>query len=178
VPARTVGAGPFLRYRFGRDDVEDALVDRLPDVDPAVELGAFLSLGTPVTIFGVEDPTLLSGRVALAQDVADGHGGLVGEISAGFTRPVTERFRLAGGVSATWSSEDYMEAYFGVTPAGSAASGLPVFSPGAALSFVGVNLAGTYSITESWSVSLIGGVGTLLGDAADSPVVADRGSEV
>ena len=34
--------GPVLNYRFGRDDVENNQVDRMDEIDGAIEVGAFV----------------------------------------------------------------------------------------------------------------------------------------
>jgi MipA family protein len=73
-------------------------------------------------------------------------------------------------------SDTYAGSFFGVTPAASAASGLAAFDTGSGLKDVGLTLIGNYEVTETWSVTGIAGYTRLLGDAAASPIVSERGS--
>ena len=84
-----------------------------------------------------------------------------------------DQFRFSAGVSATWADETYMETYFGVTAAQSAASGLAQYDIGAGFKRVDLDLAVTYMATEHWLVRGQIGIGYLLGDAADSPIVQE-----
>lgn len=84
-----------------------------------------------------------------------------------------EQFRFSAGVSATWSDENYMEAYFGVTPMQAALSGLPQYDIGAGFKRVDLQMDVTYLASEHWLVRGEVGLGYLLGDAADSPIVQE-----
>lgn len=67
-----------------------------------------------------------------------------------------------------------MLGYFGVTPAQSALSGLPVYDIGAGFKRVDATASVTYALTEHGLVRGQGGLGYLVGDAADSPIVQDK----
>jgi len=67
-----------------------------------------------------------------------------------------------------------MQAYFGVTPEQSARSGLARYDAGAGLKRADFSISATYMLDESWMVRGEAGVGVLLGDAADSPVVLEK----
>lgn len=158
--------GPTLRWRMGRGDVASDRVDRMEDVDASLEAGGFASL------------TL--GRWTLkaqaAQDVAGGHGGAVVDASCGYSRRLGPLFASLS-VGAAWASEDYMEAYFGVDAGDAARSGLEEFDAGAGVKDVGALLLLRYSITRTWGAMVLGKYARLVGDAADSPLVRDEGSE-
>ncbi|MCJ8141360.1 MipA/OmpV family protein [Ancylobacter sp. A5.8] len=83
------------------------------------------------------------------------------------------RFHLSADLSTTWADENYMEAYFGVTPLQAARSGLPQYEIGAGFKRVDLDLSATYAVTEHWLVRGEIGLGYLLGDVADSPVVQE-----
>lgn len=166
-------AGPVVAYSGGRDDVEDAAVDRLPEVDAGIEVGAFLSYQLPL---GLVPRDGVSFEVALQREVAGGHGGLIGAGSIGYSASLGDRFRLSGAVSASVVDDSYADAFFDVDAAGAAASGLPAFDADGGLKDVGLSLAASYSISESWVVGGFAGYSRLVGDAADSPIVEDRGS--
>jgi MipA family protein len=90
--------------------------------------------------------------------------------------PLTDSLTLISSLSTTYMSADYANSYFGVTALGSAASGLPVFDAGAGFRDVGVTFVANYELNENWSLNGIGSFTRLLGDAAASPIVAERGS--
>jgi MipA family protein len=173
LPSPDWSAGPVMVYNAGRDDVEDEVVDRLADVDGGIEIGGFIGYQLPLGLIPQDG---LSFNVELRQEVADGHDGLIGEGSVGYSGPVTERLRLTGVVSASVVDDSYSDAFFSVDGAGSAASGLPVYDADGGVKDVGLSLIGTYSLSESWSVNALAGYTRLVGDAADSPIVEERGS--
>ena len=84
---------------------------------------------------------------------------------------------LSVGASLTYGDSDYTETYFGVDAVDAGRSGLRQFDADAGIRDVRVPLMAMFSFSESWH--LVGGViyTRLLGDAADSPVTDDRGSE-
>lgn len=174
VPGRGFAAGPILRYSFGRDpgDIDDPVVALLPEIDAAVQAGGYASaaipLGDPST-----NPLFLTLRGEAVQALG-GEQGLTAEFSAGILARMSP---VTLGVAATlaWADGEHMDTFFGVTPAASAASGLPAFDPGAGISEWGVEAFAGYELNENWSVSAFGKWSRLTGDAADSPIVSVRG---
>jgi outer membrane scaffolding protein for murein synthesis (MipA/OmpV family) len=63
-----------------------------------------------------------------------------------------------------------MDTYFGVTPAESAASGLPAYDPDSWLKGAGVEGEVRYALNRHWAVRGEAGYERLLADAADSPI--------
>jgi outer membrane protein len=163
--------GPVLQYRLARDDVDNNQVDALKDVDAAVELGAFVAL----------DFHPLRVQVTGVSDVSDQHSGELVEFFTQYTARITDTFSLAGGIAATWASDDYMEAYFGVDAAGSAASGLSQFDASSGMKDMGVRLTGTWKGPgdgwEHWRVMGLFSWFGLQKDAKDSPIVDDVGND-
>ncbi len=178
LPSEAIQAGPIVRYNTGRDSgVDDDIVRLLPEVDGSVELGAYAATGLPLSVIGIESPSIVTARAGFLQGLDGGHEGLTVEGSLGLITPVSERLTVIGSLSATYMSEDYADSFFSVTPAGSAASGLAAFDAGSGIKDVGVSLIGSYEMTDTWSLYGIANYTRLLGDAADSPVVRERGSE-
>jgi outer membrane protein len=173
LPSRAFVLGPILRYEPGRDDVDDRVVDRLPDVDDGVVAG--VQAAYVLTPFGASRDALRLG-VDLVREVAGGDGGTRVTPSVSWSVPATEDLRLTLGASATWASEEHMDARFGIDARGAAASGLRRFDADAGIKDVGLTLVGNYAVTDAVGLTGIFGYSRLLGDAADSPVVSDRGS--
>lgn len=170
----TFAAGPIVGYRFGRDDVDNAVVDRLATVDPSFEIGGFARY----SLFDVAmSGDTLSFEVSTMFDVSDGHGGVVMTPGVSYALTVTDRFRTSVGFSANYGDGSFNEAFFSVDAAGSAASGLPVFDADGGFYSAGLSLTGSYQITQSWGVLAVVQFDRLIGDASSTPIVAQEGSE-
>lgn len=102
--------------------------------------------------------------------IVGGSDGLLGTLGVEVSHR-QDRFLFSAGASTTWADEDYMEAYFGVTPAQSAASGLARYDADAGFKRIDLEASVTYRAWDHWLVRGQVGVGFLVGDAADSPVV-------
>lgn len=108
-----------------------------------------------------------------------GHDGLVGEVSAryrtsvrGFGPPI----QIGFGPSLNFGDGDYMGAYYGVDAVQSAASGLSQFDAGGGLYSVGLSLSAVMPLTGRSALVFQSSLSQLTGDAANAPLVKDRGS--
>src|SRR5690606_32773669 len=81
-----------------------------------------------------------------------------------------------GGPRASWASEGYFDAYYGVNLAESAATGLGTYSPGSGLRSYGVGGAATWKATDQLTTSVFAEYARLAGPAADSSLVRQKGS--
>lgn len=172
-------AGPIMRFDFGRREDDESIfalfgggtsdLEGLGDVDPTVEVGGFVEYG--------------QGPIAAKAQLRHGLGGheaLIGEASL----QLRTRFAIAGqplmfgaGPHVRVADGDYTDAYFSVDAAQSATSGLSPFdASGAFVSYgIGANVAAP--LTSRFSVGLSTSYDRLAGDAADSSLVQERGSE-
>ncbi len=170
-----VTAGPVLRYNMGRDpdDIESDAVAALDEIDGTIELGGFVEAGFPLGQTG-DGLTLLTARFELLGGASGGHDGVYGSLSTGVARQ-SGPLRLGANVFANFADENYMDTFFGV-PLGSP-SGLAPFAPESGLYEAGVGVFGNYAINERISGQVFARYSVLQGDAADSPIVADEGSD-
>lgn len=76
--------------------------------------------------------------------------------------------------SVKFGSSSYMQSYFGVTPAQSAASGLAAYQPAAGLAMAQVGLTGGFPISREIYIFSSVSVQRLMGDAANSPIVKKK----
>jgi outer membrane scaffolding protein for murein synthesis (MipA/OmpV family) len=159
--------GPVANYRFGRDNVDDNKVDELDEVDDSFELGGFVGVGLDNWSFKVE----------ALQDVASGHDGFLLALRGGYRYPLSQTCVLSLGVFTTYADGSYMNSYFSIDSSDAARSGLKQFDADSGFKDVGFEVGASYSFTENWSVRALGRYARLIGDAADSPVTDDRGSE-
>lgn len=105
------------------------------------------------------------------------HHGIVADLSADAFADVTPTIRVSAGPRLTVASADYFEAYYGIDATESAASGLSQYYPGGGIDSAGVGGAIDWKATEKLTTSLFAEYAKLLGPAADSSLVNERGSE-
>ncbi|NNM75547.1 MipA/OmpV family protein [Sphingomonas sp. ID1715] len=105
-----------------------------------------------------------------------GHDGLIGDVSADFIMRDGDRYVFSIGPRVTITDKDYQRAYFGVTPAQSAATGLTSYSPGGGVQSVGGTAGLVYQFSDKWGAFGYARYDRLVGDAADSPLVRRYGS--
>jgi outer membrane protein len=165
--------GPVGLWRFGREDVENPVVDRVHQIDDSISLGLF---GAYVW----RDPQEIRrmagvGGWALG-DVSDVYNGWTAGLNAFATQPVAKMVSLAGGAAFTYGSGNYMDEYFGVTPADSLASGLPVYVPGSGVRDVRGWAVAILHLSKQWHIGAGAMYSRLVSNAADSPIVSQEGS--
>jgi len=166
-------AGPLLNLRFERDDVENDAVDALPEVDFALEGGAFAQASLTLSR---QLPQSLSFRMEFLHDVSGVHDGFTASPSLEYSARWSRRFVTSFSLSSTYSGGGFTDAYFSVTPSGAAASGLSAFDADPGIKDVAIGLEVRYRLSESLAVVALARGTRLLGDAGDSPIVDQAGS--
>ena len=106
----------------------------------------------------------------------NGHKAMVGEIGADKIWRDGDRYVLSLGPRLLFSDGRYQRAYFGVTPAVSLATGLPVYRPKSGIHGVAVAGGATFALNDRWGMFGYARYERLVGDAAKSPVVRQFGS--
>lgn len=158
-------AGPITRYSFGRNEDDNHALDGLGNVEDSIEVGGFANYGIGIW----------SAELTVVQDVGGGHEGLLAEATTGVSVPLTETLKSSLEASANWASSDYMDTYFGISPKQSAKSGLSQFDAMRASRMSPPRSASTTCHREHRALERAQ-YKRLLNDAADSPIVYDRGS--
>lgn len=166
--------GPKVVYRFGRKTVKDVVVNNMIDVDDSVEVGAFLGYRKR---FGNNPRHRMNIHIDATQDVADGHEGFVAQLSGVYWLPVARRLDIGLRGSAIYGSEDYMSSFFDVTAGDSILSSLPQYDANAGFRDVSVSVMALLHLNRAWHIGGGAEFKRLLGNAADSPVVDQRGDE-
>lgn len=160
-----VRAGLTGKFLWGRDN--DA--DELRGLDPVRwggEVGGF------VEVYPFDWMRL---RGELRHGIRS-HSGFVADIAADAFYDVTPDVRISGGPRVSIASSKYFDAYYGVSAAESVASGLSAYNPGGGIKSAGVGGAITWKVTDPITASLFGEYSRLMGPAADSSLVRERGS--
>jgi len=166
--------GPVGVWRFGREDVDDRVVRKVHKIDQSLSLGLF-------TAHVWRDPQEARRQVGLGGwalgDATGAYDGWTAGMNAFAMQPVAKAVTLAGGAAFTYASDNYMDEYFGVTASDALASGLPVYQPGAGMRDVRGWATALLHLSPQWHLGAGVMYSRLVGDAADSPLVADRGSK-
>lgn len=170
--------GPIVGWRGNRSgDVKDAAVDKLPELDSAIEVGGFAG----VSWKGLTNPyDSLSVRVDVVTDVSGAHKSTVISPTIDFGTPLSRTFYIGASAGLDWAGGGYAEYYYSITPAEGLVAGLPAFDADGGLKDWRLGLIANQSITGDLTggLSVFGAAGytRLVGDFADSPIVDDRGS--
>jgi outer membrane scaffolding protein for murein synthesis (MipA/OmpV family) len=169
--------GPMVNLRLDRTSrIKDARVRALGEIDTAFEAGAFLG----VTKNGVlHQYDFLTARVDVVHDVTNTHDALIVTPNLEYATPLSRKTLVGLSLSAEHVGSGYARTYFGVTPAGAAASGLSAYNLDGGFKNVRVALLGSQSLTgdlrRGLGVFAIGSYSRLLGDFKRSPIVRDAG---
>ena len=170
--------GVAARLRSNRaDQIEDPVVEAAGERDRAFEIGPTAGVSIP----GLLNPyDSLSFSVDARWDVAGAHEGMVVDPSVSYFTPLSRGMAAALTFSAEHASDDYADYYYSVSPAQSAASGLPLyqadggFTKAGATLLLGVDLDGNLE-NGGFALVGIGGYSRMLGDAKRTPYTSLRG---
>jgi MipA family protein len=175
VDSRKYRFGPVINYRFGRDDdVEDDRVKRMRELDGTVEAGVFgdiawIDENNPRNRF-VLGATLL-------QDIGDESDGFKARLSARGWQQVGRAVDINLGAGFVYADDEYTDHYFGVNANNVGSSGLPFFSADGGGQEYFLTAGAIVYLSKQWLLGAGVRYSNLTGDAADSPIVEDRGDE-
>jgi outer membrane scaffolding protein for murein synthesis (MipA/OmpV family) len=171
-------AGPIVGVRMNsRRHIEDDVVEDLPRLKRAFEVGGFGG----VSFHGLTNPyDTLALRLDVLHDIGNAHESTTFTPNLEFSTPLSRTTYLGASVGAEFVANRYADYYFGVTPAGSLASGLPVFNPDGGMKNWKLGLLLNQSLSgdllHGFSIFGAGQYSRLVGDFKRSPIVDDRGS--
>lgn len=156
--------GPVVNWE-GPRTAEDVGAE-LPKVKFSLEPGVFasLDLGESVRLRG-----------ELRKGVT-GHKGWIGVVGADWVMRDGDQWLFSLGPRLTWSDNGYHDAWFGVSPAAAATSGLPAYDPGSGIQAAGAAASFLTQLGPNWGIYAYAKYDRLVGDAADSPIVRTFGS--
>ncbi|MEW9855416.1 MipA/OmpV family protein [Novosphingobium sp. M1R2S20] len=169
-------AGPLAKIRFGRDEEEggspfliagssDALIG-MGDVDATAEVGGFIEKR-----FG--DRQQWRARVEVRRGFG-GHEGVVGDGSLSYQTRFG-RTIASFGPRATVASSDFMQTFFGIDDGQAARTGLARYDAKGGLLSYGVGGSAIHPLNRRSALTLFTSLERLGEQAADSPLVEERG---
>ena len=167
--------GPSLSYSFGRDDdVDSAAVSRMTEIDGTLEVGAFVSFPfkeilMPHDSFSVDFDVLT--------DTGNAHKGTLLNAGTSYKYFLNKALQLGASLSTTYADSNYTQTYFGVDAIDASLSGLPEYEASAGFKNINLVFNSLIRLSETHGISGILRYTRLIGDVADSPLVAQEGSE-
>ena len=105
-----------------------------------------------------------------AGSAQDSNGALL-DLGAVYSVAVAPQWRVATGVATTVANASYLQSYFGVTAAQSAASGYTQYTPSAGIRDVRANISASYQWDARTSITTGLSVSALSDQAKKSPLV-------
>lgn len=159
-------AGIAGKLVMPRDADDEAELKGMKDVRLGLEVGGFAEL-YPTDFLRV--------RAEVRQGVRS-HSGIVGDIAADAFVDVTPNIRVSAGPRARFASSGYFDRYYGVSADQAANGGPSAYNPGGGLHSLGVGGAIDWKPTENITASSFVEYRRLMGSAADSSLVRERGS--
>ena len=159
--------GPVGQLKIARRESDDpTALHGLGNVPWAVELGVFAEYWWV--------PWLRT-RAEVRQGF-NGHHGIVSDITADAVVPVGSQLTLSAGPRVEVVTSAATSPYFSINAVQSAASGLAVFDAKGGIRAAGAGGQARYLWTPEWATHAFVEYDRLLGDAANSPLVVQRGS--
>ncbi len=172
VAADGIEFGPIANLTFGRSGkIKSAAAARLGEIKDAYEVGVFAAYSVPIA-----ETDSIRFAVQGVHDISDVHDGFILTAGASYMAAVGERTTIAFDLGASFADDDYAATYFSVRPAAPMPRRLPGYAAKGGLKDAGASVTASYRIAKNWSIVGYAGYRRLLGNFADSPIVAREGS--
>ncbi|KHK89999.1 MipA/OmpV family protein [Novosphingobium malaysiense] len=170
--------GPVARLSFNRNrQIKDEVVKAAGKLDPAIELG----VNGGVTAYKLLNPyDSLTVSADVKWDINGAYKGMTWSPSVSYVTPLSKAILVTLSASAHHADGKYARYYYSVTPAQSAASGLPEYRAESGWDRVSAGMLVGWDLSgdlRDGGVALfaIGNYSRMLGDGRDTPYTALRG---
>lgn len=175
--------GPYISLRTERSaTIKDPQVEALGKLPKTLEAGLYAGIAKSGVLTSKHDQ--LGFRVSFVHDVLGKHNSYVMIPSIEYGTPISRTSYIGTQASLSYVGKGYGRRYYDIDVAGSAASGLAVYSAAgnkAGFAKMSFTLAAAQSLSgdlrKGWTIVMAGQYGRMLGRFARSPIVADAGSE-
>lgn len=173
--------GPLINLRSDRTGrIKDPQVEALGERKMAVEAG--ISAGVTYSGLITSKYDQLGARIVVLKDISGRHGSWVASPTIEYGTPISKRAYVGLSASVNIYGKGFGDYYYDIDPAGSAASGLPVYDGAGRKATAGkytIGVAGAYALSGDLRKGfvLIGGVqyGRMTSRFAASPIVRIAG---
>ena len=130
--------GPMINYALDQDAEGD--ISALDDVEGGFTAGWFLDYAI--------DPIILT--LDLVQGVSGDNDGLLLTFGADYPIKLSQSWQFRIRPSVSFATEDYMDAFFGVSAAEAGRSSFALYTPEAGFRDLAVDLRATYAWDRNW----------------------------
>jgi len=174
-----IAFGPAFRFRNDRANrIGDEVVARAGKLDSALEVGGNAAVVFPGVFKRLDQ---LSIGVQARWDVLGAHESMIVEPQIGYRALVGKAMTLQMQASAEFVDDRFADYYFTVSPAQAVATGVAPYRADGGLNRFGTTAILAYDLDRNplnggWSLTGVGGFSRLVGDSADTPFTAERGS--
>jgi outer membrane scaffolding protein for murein synthesis (MipA/OmpV family) len=174
----SIELGPLVNVRLDRTSrIKDPQVRALGELDTAIELGVSAGIAKNGVLHKYDS---LGFRLTWQHDVTNTHDSAIISPGIEYRTPLSEKTLVQLGLSADHVGAGYGRTYFSITPAGAAASGLPVYTTDGGWKNWRLSLLVGQALTGNLrnpALSIFAGISysKLLGDFKRSPIVAIAG---
>ncbi|MCK0127422.1 MipA/OmpV family protein [Erythrobacter sp. F6033] len=178
-PETSLSFGPTFRIRGDRNgQIKDPVVELAGDLDTALEVGVQGGVSFP-GVLNRFDRVAIS--TAVRWDVLGAHDGMLIEPGVSYFTPLGRGAAVQIIGSVSFVDDSFADYYYSITPAQSTATGLPQFTAEGGLNSFGTTAIATVDLdgdvlNGGFNIYMVGGFSRLVGDAADTPFTAERGS--
>jgi len=157
-----LNVGVRAGFGLGRKESRSDRLSGLGDIDAHAQYGVFADW----------DPGRWRASLAYTQAAKSGYGGTLA-VRGSYAIWQGGKHDVQVGAGLEWGNRDHMQTWFGVTPeqAAHSGAGLASYRPSSGLRSGSAFALWTYRLDQRWRVVTLLGVQTLMGDAADSPIV-------
>ncbi len=170
--------GPVLRYRTNRSGrIGDDVVARLGKLKGVVEAGVVAGIDFKRVLNPYDS---LSFSVDLRWDVSGRGSGLIVAPGISYLTPVSKGIAVGGVVSANFVDGRYANYNYSISPAGSAASGLPAYTARGGFKDMGVGAFTAFDLDGNFldggpAIGFGAMYSRLFNSAAETPITSIRG---
>lgn len=165
-------AGPVLNYSFGREDVDDSVVERMKDLDDVLEYGAFVQY---ISVDPQNRRNRWSVNLTGLTNSEDGNEGYRVRLAGQYFQQVRQSVDMNLGAGMWYADEDWNNYYFGVNAGNVGTSGLPFYTPGDDINQIFANASAIFYLSKNWALAAGVRYANIAGDAGDSPLVEGTG---
>ena len=166
---QTVGVG----MGNGREEGDNKALKGLGDIDDYAIGNISLSYGPAHP----ENATFVTAGLDASFDMSSETDGITIGANVMLNHMIGDKLLLSFGPNVTWTNDDHAQSYFGITNTQAARSVYTRYDADGGLQDAGYSISARYTMTDNIGLFAIGQYSRLLGDAADSPIVAKEGSE-
>lgn len=164
--------GLVAQFDPGRKDKDTSGLDPTPGDKRLAGMGRVKS-STEAGVGIGYGPVALVARQSLGER---GAKGAQVDMTVEHAWSLSDRLGVRFALGATWADSDYMQAYFGVTPAQAQATSFSVYTPKSGLRKVEASVGAEYAVAPKWTLQASLSISRLGDVAAKSPLVGRLGT--